>query len=175
MMRFLAARRGPLAFIALYATIALFFIAQEIMSWGDADAHQESTREELRVLTSRAAANGIAAGPGIAARFVAASETQAIASFDALVRTTIAGSGGVVVSSRSEPRTDTSDENAIMISAVFEGGIAVVQSALYKLETGSPIIYVDRAAMDPADGEASSSDPRLHVSLSLSSRWALAP
>ena len=87
--------------------------------------------------------NAPVAGSGKTRGFVAESETQAIASFDALLRKTIAALGGVVVSTRSEQTSNVSAENSVIISAVFEGDIEVVQSALYRLETGAPAISID--------------------------------
>ena len=172
MMHVLSARRGPVAFIALYVALALFFLAQGISAWVDADARQDSARQTLRVLLAHAVENAPVAGSGKTRGFVAESETQAIAGFDALLRKTIAASGGVVVSTRSEQTSDASAKNSIIISAVFEADIEVVQAALYRLETGAPAISIDKISMEPRDPEASSNNPLLRVSLSLSSRWS---
>jgi hypothetical protein len=175
MMEFLTARRGPLLFITIYVAGFLVFIAQEASAWVDAIAKQEGTRAELAGLKSHADTNVPATKSGEVEGFSAASETQAIASFDAFVRSTIASLGGVVVSSRTEQAdsaSGASSANSIMISTIFEGNIELVQSALYKLETGSPPLFIDKVSMDPVNVEGSSNNPVLRVSMSLSSQWS---
>ena len=93
MIEFLTARRGPLLLILLYVGGFLVFITQEAIDWVDAVRQQQSSRTELSILSSRAAANSPIAQSHRVAGFVAASETQAIASFDAFVRNTTACAG----------------------------------------------------------------------------------
>lgn len=169
-MEFLSARRGPLLLIALYVGGFLGFITQETSAWLGANARQQSARAELALLRLHAA-NAPSAPSRRARVFRAESETQAIAAFDALAGRTIASSGGVVISSRSE-EGKPSRQRTITISTVFEGDIKVVQSALYKLESGSPMIFIDKISIAPQNGRISSNDPVLRVSMSLSSRWS---
>ena len=173
MTHLLSTRRGAIAFIALYVAISFVFLAQRISVWIDAESRQGMARQELRVLMAHSVAKAPIAASGGTHSFTAESETQAIAKFDALLRKTIATLGGVVVSTRSEQPNDASRKNSITISAIFQGDIAVVQSALYKLETGAPKIAIDKLSMDPQDPEKLSNNPLLRVSLSMSSRWSM--
>jgi hypothetical protein len=163
-------RRGPILLVLLYLGGFLAFIGQEAIAWVDAGGRAQSLRAELGALGSRAAGSDL--GQASPKRgFVAASQTQAIASFDSFVRTTISSLGGTLLSSRPEDTDATSDQKSIAISAVFSGGIDVVQSAFYRFETGSPAISIDKVAVDPQNDQNSPETPILRVSLSMSSQW----
>ena len=170
MIEVLAARRGPILLFLLYLGGFLVFIGEEAFAWIGAANQAQGLREELAALNSRPSASSFeqqAPKRG----FVAASQTQAIASFDSFVRITIASLGGTLLSSRPEDTDTTSDQKSIAISAVFSGGIDIVQSAFYRLETGSPAISIDKVAVDPQNDQTLPQNPILRVSLSMSSQW----
>ena len=121
-------------------------------------------------------ANGEGEGTMIDTRdpFVdAASETLAAAEIDRFVRKAVAESNGTVLSSRADPKHD--DEGAVRrigAEIVVEGKIEAIQSLLFKLETGTPFVFVEDLALQPSMEEGKvSAAPKLRASITASAYW----
>ena len=107
---------------------------------------------------------------------VAETETLAAARTDDLLRSTARDAGAAVLSSRAEAKPDApGPHRRIEVEAVVEGKIEALQTLLYRLETGTPMILVDAFAMQPSDTAAPGADPRaplLRATMTLSAFWA---
>jgi hypothetical protein len=111
----------------------------------------------------------------------AASETQAAAEIDRLLRKIAVDSDGAVLSTHAEPKHDEDQGILRKIEAtlVMEGRIDTIQKALYAIETGSPFIFVDILALVPvneasdssAGGGTSLATPLLRATLTTSAYW----
>lgn len=111
----------------------------------------------------------------------AASETQAAAEIDRLLRKIVVESAGAVLSTHAEPKHDEEQGalRKIEASLVMEGKIETIQKALYAIETGSPFIFVDLLAVVPvneasdsnAGGGANMATPLLRATLTTSAYW----
>jgi len=127
---------------------------------------------------NQAAASAVDEGePFIAA----ASETQAAAEIDRLLRKIAVESDGAVLSTHAEPKHDEEQGalRKIEASLVMEGRIETIQKALYAIETGSPFIFVDLLALSPVNeasdsnggGGANMATPLLRATLTTSAYW----
>jgi general secretion pathway protein M len=113
----------------------------------------------------------------------AASETQAAAEIDRLLRKIVAESDGSVLSTHAEPKHDEEQGamRKIEASLVMEGKIETIQKALYAIESGSPFIFVDLLALAPvneasdrnAAGGSNIASPLLRATLTTSAYWKL--
>jgi general secretion pathway protein M len=111
----------------------------------------------------------------------AASETQAAAEIDSLLRRIVLEANGTVLSSQSEPKQeeDKGPLRKIEASITIEGKIEAIQAVLFSIETGSPFIFVDLLALSPKNmssglgdaGPASDQTPLLRASLTTSAYW----
>jgi hypothetical protein len=105
----------------------------------------------------------------------AATETLAAAGLDDMLRQITAEENGIVLSSHAEADHDTHGPgNKIEIKAVLEGKIETIQSVLFRLETGMPMIFIDAVDIEPknqAPRNAMEPAPMLHSTLTLAAFW----
>jgi hypothetical protein len=77
------------------------------------------------------------------------------------------------ISSGLEPtkREDTPD--TIRLQATFEVGLVALQAILYRLESGTPYVFVEALAIQPAGaaGGRPPEDPLLRATLSVRAFW----
>jgi hypothetical protein len=137
----------------------------------------KAKRDLLAVLETRSAMIGrIPPGATGENLFVAASsETLAAAGLDEFLRQIARGEDDTVLSSHAEAEHSDQDENhKIVLKAVVEGKIESIQSLLFRLESGSPTIFVDDVRIEPK-GEtaptAANTAPTLRTTLALSAYW----
>jgi general secretion pathway protein M len=78
-----------------------------------------------------------------------------------------------IISSGLEPtkREDTPD--TIRLQATFEVGLVALQTILYRLESGTPYVFVEALAIQPAGaaGGRPPEDPLLRATLSVRAFW----
>ena len=107
--------------------------------------------------------------------------TAAAARIDSLLRTTIAEAGGIVLSSRAEPKEGEAvgTDQKIAIEAVIQGTTEALQSGVYRLESGHPMFLVDTLDLRPAEEGSGSgvpgSAPMLRATVTLSAYWERPP
>jgi general secretion pathway protein M len=105
----------------------------------------------------------------------AATETLAAADLDDKLRQITAEENGIVLSSHAEANHDTlGPGNKIEIKAILEGKIETIQSVLFRLETGMPMIFIDALDIEPKNQglrNAIEPAPMLHAALTLVAFW----
>jgi hypothetical protein len=105
----------------------------------------------------------------------ASSETLAAASLDDFLRQIAKGEDDTVLSSHAEAEHSDQDEShKIILKAIVEGKIENIQSLLFRLESGSPVIFVDDMHIEPKSELAQSAlgaAPVLRTTLALSAYW----
>jgi general secretion pathway protein M len=105
----------------------------------------------------------------------AVTETLAAAELDDRLRQIAAEENGVVLSSHAEVNhEDEAAGHKIEIKALLEGKIEMLQALLFRLETGSPLIFVDDLHLEIKDEIAQKSEggaPTLRTALTLVAYW----
>lgn len=104
----------------------------------------------------------------------AVTETLAAAELDDELRRVASEEHGIVLSSHAEiDRDDQGPGNKIEIKAVVESRINSIQSLLFRLETGAPMIFVQELDLEPKGDTqgGAETDPMLHANLTLAAYW----
>jgi general secretion pathway protein M len=179
--------RPTLAVVILLAAAGMSALALIAMldrlqtSQIERDAKAEMAERLVRNRPSRplAAAKESGGQPGDLL-VVAGSETLAAAAVDRLVRGSVLKASATVLSSRaSVDRDGDKAMRRIAVEAVVEGGMDALQRLLFKLETGSPMIFVEELSLQPTmvSGDRSARDDGriLNATLALSAYWRASP
>jgi general secretion pathway protein M len=164
---------GALALIV----VACASLVQYAMQARSEAAQQLDERCEMVArLEARARADGpgrtITSAP--ASAFLDAS-TQGLAGaqLQAYLTQTADAQQAAIISSGPEPtkREDTPD--TIRLQATFEVGLVALQTILYRLESGTPYVFVEALAIQPAGaaGGRPPEDPLLRATLSVRAFW----
>jgi general secretion pathway protein M len=140
-----------------------------------------NARQDLvDTLRKRRISTGIAlhrTGAAHADPFLSApTETLAASALDDNIRRIANASNGTVVS--SHPVVDHDSEspgNKIEIKAVIDGKIDALQTLLFQLETGTPLVFVDELSLevrsDSIDGGGAGTNPDVHMAATFVAYW----
>lgn len=137
----------------------------------------DEQRDQLAALEarSRPAANRRAQTRNLAAPAIAFLDAPtsglATAQFQAYLSDLVAGQHAVLVSSGvPADRDDKSD--AIKLQISLNATLSALQALLYRLESGTPYVFVDALLMQPGgSGERTAADPLLKVNLTVHAFW----
>ena len=164
---------GALALVLLLCA-SLVQYATQLRS--EAAQQLDERRETVARLEARAHPDGpsrtITTAP--ASAFLNAS-TQGLAGaqLQAYLTQTADAQQAAIISSGLEPtkREDTPD--TIRLQATFEIGLVALQAILYRLESGTPYVFVESLAIQPAGaaGGRPPEDPLLRATLSVRAFW----
>ncbi len=78
---------------------------------------------------------------------------------------------GVLVSSGVQPTTRDDTSDAIRVQATVNTTLRALQSLLYRLESGTPYVFVDQLSVQQPAGPLASAEPQLRVTLGLRAVW----
>jgi len=162
--------------LALILVVCACLVQYAMQSRSEAAQQLGERRDTLARLEARARVDGpgrtITTAP--ASAFLDAS-TQGLAGaqLQAYLTQTAGAQQAAIISSGLEPtkREDTPD--TIRLQATFEVGLVALQAILYRLETGTPYVFVEALAIQPAGaaGGRPSEDPLLRATLSVRAFW----
>jgi general secretion pathway protein M len=166
------------------AALALLFLAcisaaiLSLQSRADARQYLDEKRELLARLEahlqSRAEASGQSAAIAPAAAFLEApTPGLASAKLQAYLAQLLSGHDAVLISSGEQQTSREDQPDSIRIEASLDIAPSGLQAMLYRLEAGTPYVFVDSLAVQPASAAkpGGSRDPLLHVTLGLRSIW----
>jgi len=178
-------RRQALALgaLALLFVVCATAVQVALQTRIDAARGLGERREALARLEARLNGRTALHTPSVApaAAFVAAA-TQGLAGaqLQAYVADLAASQQADVVSSSVEPGTREDGPDAIRLQATLDTGLDGLQTLLYRLETGTPYVFVESMAVQPqaaaqagiaAAGAPSAAAPVLRVTLTLRAMW----
>src|SRR5262245_7462115 len=162
--------------LALILVVCACLVQYAMQARSEAELQLGERREMVARLEARARTDGpgrtIATAP--ASAFLDAS-TQGLAGaqLQAYLTQTAGAQQAAIISSGLEPtkREDTPD--TIRLQATFEVGLAALQTILYRLESGTPYVFVEALAIQPAGaaGGRPPEDPLLRATLSVRAFW----
>ena len=162
--------------LALILVICACLVQYAMQTRADAAQQLGDRRETVARLEARARADGpgrtITTAP--ASAFLDAS-TQGLAGaqLQAYLTQTAGAQRAAIISSGLEPtkREDTPD--TIRLQATFEVGLVALQAILYRLESGTPYVFVEALAIQPAGaaGARPPEDPLLRATLGVRAFW----
>ena len=162
--------------LALILVVCASLVQYAMQSRSEAAQQLGERRDTLARLEARARVDGpgrtITTAP--ASAFLDAS-TQGLAGaqLQAYLTQTAGAQQAAIISSGLEPtkREDTPD--TIRLQATFEVDSVALQAILYRLETGTPYVFVEALAIQPAGaaGGRPSEDPLLRATLSVRAFW----
>jgi general secretion pathway protein M len=165
-----------LAALALLLVVCAALVQYAMQARADAARELAERQETVAQLEARVRAAGpgrsIAVAP--AAAFLDAS-TQGLAGaqLQAHVAQAVGAQQAALVSSGLEPtkREDTPD--TIRLQATIEVGLVALQAMLYRLESGTPYVFVEALTIQPAAAAAGRppEDPLLRATLSVRAFW----
>ena len=147
-------------------------------------SNYNARQDLLDTMSKRRISAGIAlhhAGAGHADPFLSApTETLAASALDDDIRTLANDSNGTVISSHPViDRDSQSPGNRIEIKAVIDGKIDALQALLFRLETGTPLVFVDELSLevrsDSIDGGGAGTNPDIHMAATFVAYWKSAP
>jgi general secretion pathway protein M len=181
-------KTGAAALFAAFAgfcVIFSFILDQNLnaaLDERDAKAVLLSSLQKARLVQGELNGNNSAEADHRDPFIVAASETQAAAEIDSLLRKITIDANGTVLSSQSEAKQeeDKGPLRKIEATIMIEGKIETIQAALFAIETGSPFIFVDMLTLSPnshaseglsSTGAASNQAPLLRANLTTSAYW----
>jgi general secretion pathway protein M len=102
----------------------------------------------------------------------APSSGLATAQFQAYLSQTLADQHAVLVSTGVRPSDRDDKSDAIRLQASLNATLPALQALLYRLEAGTPYVFVDGLSMQPgAAGDRAAADPVLKVNLTLHAFW----
>lgn len=106
----------------------------------------------------------------------APTETLAASALDDDIRRITNASNGTVVSSHPVVDHDSqSPGNRIEIKAVIDGKIDALQALLFRLETGTPLVFVEELSLevrsDSVDGSSAGTNPDVHMAATFVAYW----
>jgi general secretion pathway protein M len=164
------------AFCALLM-IAAVTMAGALQTRSSALQRLDEQRDQLAALEarSRPAANRRAQTRNLPAPAIAFLDAPtsglATAQFQAYLSELVAGQHAVLVSSGAPAdRDDKSD--AIKLQISLNATLSALQALLYRLESGTPYVFVDALLMQPGgSGERAAADPLLKVNLTVHAFW----
>ncbi|MCA6120310.1 hypothetical protein J6500_00100 [Bradyrhizobium sp. WSM 1704] len=158
--------------------IAAVTVAGALQARSGALQHLAELRDQLAALETRsrpAATNRRAQIRNLPAPAIAFLDAPtsglATAQFQAYLSDLVAGQHAVLVSSGvPADRDDKSD--AIKLQISLNATLSALQALLYRLESGTPYVFVDALLMQPGgSGERAAADPMLKVNLTVHAFW----
>ena len=165
-----------LGVLALILVVCACLVQHAMQARAEVAQQLGERRETVARLEARARADGpgrtIITAP--ASAFLDAS-TQGLAGaqLQAYLTQTAGAQQAAIISSGLEPtkREDTPD--TIRLQATFEVGLVALQAILYRLESGTPYVFVEALAIQPAGaaGGRPPEDPLLRATLSVRAFW----
>jgi general secretion pathway protein M len=164
---------GALALILVFCTCLVQYAMQ---SCSEAAQQLDERRETVTRLEARARADGpgrsITTAP-VSAFLDASTQGLAGAQLQAYLTQTAGAQQAAIISSGLEAtkREDTPDTNRLQ--ATFEVGLVALQAILYRAESGTPYVFVEALAIQPAGaaGGRSPEDPLWRATLSVRAFW----
>jgi hypothetical protein len=162
--------------LALILVACACLVQYAIQARSEAAEQLGERRETVARLEARARADGpgrtITTAPA-SAFLDAATQGLAGAQLQAYLTQTAGAQQAAIISSGLEPtkREDTPD--TIRLQATFEVGLVALQAILYRLESGTPYVFVEALAIQPAGaaGGRPPEDPLLRATLSVRAFW----
>ena len=162
--------------LALILVLCACLVQYAMQTRSEAAQQLDERRETVARLEARARADGpgrtITTAP--ASAFLDAwTQGLAGAQLQAYLMQTAGAQQAAIISSGLEPtkREDTPD--TIRLQATFEVGLVALQAILYRLESGTPYVFVESLAIQPAGaaGGRPAADPLLRATLSVRAFW----
>lgn len=165
---------------ALYAGLLLACAGVSVMAWSDVFDAAESlsratdARDRLRLGAGNALSRFSVPPPPGSPFIDGATAALAGAALQGRVLRAVEEAGGIVLSSQTTLPSAQAGDGRVALVVSGEFGQDSLQKALYDLESGSPVLVVERLTVraQTADGAAS---PRLRVELDVSGRRESAP
>jgi general secretion pathway protein M len=173
----------PVGAVLVLAAVLIGLLVTYWLAGSSLSALQSNynARQDLvDTLRKRRISTGIAlhrAGAGHADPFLSApTETLAASALDDNIRRIANASNGTVVSSHPVVDHDSqSPGNRIEIKAVIDGKIDALQTLLFQLETGTPLVFVDELSLevrsDSIDGSGAGTNPNVHMAATFVAYW----
>jgi general secretion pathway protein M len=169
-------RTISLAALALLLVVCAALVQYAMQTRADAARELAERQEMVAQLEARARANGPGRSVGTApatAFLDAPTQGLAGAQLQAHLAQTASAQQAGIVSSGLEPtkREDTPD--TIRLQATIEVGLVPLQAILYRLESGTPYVFVEALTIQPAATAAGRppEDPLLRATLSVRAFW----
>lgn len=163
---------GVLVIVCVIATVI------GLQSWIAAAQTRDDQRDQLASLQARvggAAAQRHKAQIGVApppAFLDAATSGLATAQFQAHLTRMIAEHRAVLVSSAIQPAARDDNSDAIRFQLALTTTLPALQALLYRLESGTPYIFVDALLMQlGGTTERNAADPMLKVTMTVRALW----
>lgn len=166
---------GGLCALLLVCTIA---IVSTLQMRAEALASLAERRDQLASLQARTRSvsdprrqTRASAAPAVA--FVdAPTSGLATAQFQAYLSQLVTDQHAVLVSSGVPPADRDDKTDAIRLQIALNATLPALQTLLYRLEAGTPYVFVDALSMQPGgSGERAVADPVLRVNLTLHAFW----
>src|SRR5262249_11409117 len=150
-----------------------------LQGWLDAAQTRSERRDELASLQARvggAAAQHRQAQLGVApppAFLDAPTSGLATAQFQTYLSQMIADQRAMLVSSAIQPAARDDKSDAIRLQVALTATLPALQALLYKLESGTPYVFVDALLMQLGGTatERNAADPVLKVTLTVRALW----
>ncbi len=165
-----------LGVLALILVVCACLVQYAMQARSEAAQQLDERRETVARLEARARADGPGRtiGTAPASAFLdAATQGLAGAQLQAYLTQMAAAQQAAIISSGLEPtkREDTPD--TIRLQATFEVGLVALQAILYRLESGTPYVFVEALAIQPAGaaGGRPPEDPLLRTTVSVRAFW----
>jgi hypothetical protein len=171
---------GAALVLALILIVLLTAYWLGAISLSSMQANYDARQELLDLLRKRSETNGVWlkgwAAKGLGDLFLSApTETLAASTLDDEIRRFATAAQAIVFSSHPEVDHDSqSAGDKIEIKTVMEGKIDALQAFLFRLETGTPMIFVEDISLEAGNGEitgGAEADPVLHATATFVAYW----
>jgi general secretion pathway protein M len=168
-----------IAVLCVLLLVCAFAVGLSLQARSNAANELSERRETLSQLAARARsaadarARTITAAPA-AAYLDAGTAGLAAAQLQAYLSQVAAGQQAIVISYGVEPARREDSPDAIRLQATLEVNQKSVQGLLYKLESGTPYVFVDSLAVQipsTTDQRGAQEDPKLRLTLNLRALW----
>jgi general secretion pathway protein M len=166
---------GALGLLLLVSMIAS---VSTLQSWSDATQTLSERRDQLASLQARAGSGaaqhrqsqiGMAPPPAF---LDAPTSGLATAQFQAYLSQLIADQRAMLVSSGIQPAERDDKSDAIRLQIALTATVPALQTLLYKLESGTPYVFVDALLMQlGSTTERTVADPALKVTMTVRALW----
>lgn len=160
--------------LALLLAIGIGACASLWQSWSDYTSAAENL-DHLRARKGLAGLRFTTQPPAGSAYIEGQTATVAGAALQQRIGSTIADAGGAVLSSELDLNKAGADGGRIALTVTCDIDQPGLQRALYEIESGMPVMTVDRLSVQTAGGDEKSAAPRLRVQISVSGAWRATP
>lgn len=171
------ASKGAVAALAYVAAVIALAGASWLALAGLAEsyAHYRGAQERLAAIERRGAQDAAAKDEAQGTPFLEGpTVTVAGADLQRRVAAAVAAAGGLVLSSQLDLQGPEAADGFVALSTNCEVAQAALQTLLYDLEAGAPLLFIEQIVVQSPQGSGETEGKRMRVQIDVAGQWRAA-